>query len=1380
MNKRFAELEEIEKVIVLISAVSYEPLTPSKYSKCLTALKLSTPKGTQYNGNVLKPILNDLIAKKLMIETSGYYNVYSLTQNAMQEMTLIAFKQKELPTIIKAVRDENPYKQYNSDWYPPRCFEVCARELRIAFYLKSFADFRIYYLDAFRHFEKNLNSSGILDDLFNKPFDKERLLSMSPEFQLFGCQYLIEQAHIILDDTAEYVSFMDKNAQLYEKNQPMKLMRYLYITDTLFKGNLQLALKIIGKEPDIDTATAFVGWTSLLQNNLDVSVDYFEKSLKKLKQDKGVNAFFKGPLGPFYILSLLLRKSDGDFKKAQSLLAKAIEPEYIASYKYLLGNVLFQNNQVRDGHIMLEYEPKNMLDSVIMAMSHHWMQKEMSDELLQIIEQFYTEAVKNGYFWFALEFASSLSYLSKNDASFYKGEALKWSNQTGIKSLISNVVIIEDWERTLDALTRIQSPTLKGKAAKSENNSRIAWLVDFERQIRLQPIEQTLNKNGNWSKGRNIALKRFKEGGLLGATNQDQQMASCIKQENSYWGGGVNFYFEMNRALQILVGHPYLFLEESPTTNIELNEREPELMVEEAGNDHYTIRFSEEFTESGIQVLKETPTRYYLMNIKPEHIMILNALGRKTVTVPKEGKDKLIEAINSLSGSVIIHSVVGEEADNMTVIEADSTIHAHILPIGDGFKLEMYVKPFKDVPPYLRPGHGSENVITSVGNIKMRAIRKPELEKNNVLDIISACPTLDILDNKSDDWMLDLPETCLQVLLELKPLREENKIILEWPKGEKFKITQQVGFSNLSLRIQKENDWFGLNGELKVNDNLVLSMQTLLGLVNGSKSNFIQVGDGQFIALTKALQKRLKEMDALLQHNKKGLQFSPFAASIFDDLTEGIDELEVDAAWKKQLKRLEGGKDIKPVVPDNFKAELRNYQLEGFNWLSQLAHWGVGACLADDMGLGKTIQALAVILDRSKNGPSLVVAPSSVAINWIKEVEKFAPSLNVLIFGKGDRKEAVDGLKANDLMICSYGLMQQESEMLSAPKFTTIVLDEAQAIKNYAAKRTKAAFSLQGDFKIITTGTPIENHLGELWSLFNFLNPGLLGSIGNFNERFGVPIIKDDDQFVKQYLKRMISPFVLRRKKSEVLKELPPKTEITLTVQMSDEERAFYEALRQSAVNKIAGIESEINNDGEKRLRILAEIMKLRQACCNPKLVNPKFNIASSKLELFGETVDELIENGHKALVFSQFVGHLKLIEEYVKAKGIKYQYLDGQTSIKNREIAMNKFQDGEGDLFLISLKAGGTGLNLTAADYVLHMDPWWNPAVEDQASDRAHRIGQTRPVTIYRLITENTIEDKIVTLHAMKRDLADSLLEGTDSSSKMSADELLNLIKMG
>ncbi|PAX45852.1 DEAD/DEAH box helicase, partial [Brunnivagina elsteri] len=682
--------------------------------------------------------------------------------------------------------------------------------------------------------------------------------------------------------------------------------------------------------------------------------------------------------------------------------------------------------------------------------------------------------------------------------------------------------------------------------------------------------------------------------------------------------------------------------------------------------------------------------------------------------------------------------------------------------------------PFGNGGSYFRPGTGGETVIAEISGKRLQTKRNLKAEKQQAETAIASCPTLTRIEKQDGEWQIPEPEDCLELLLELQALGDT--VVIEHPEGERFRVNHHADLKDFSLNIQRQQDWFAASGELKLDDNLVLDMQNLLALLERTPSRFIPLGDGQFVALTESFRKRLDELRMYSERNGKGIRFHPLASFGLEDFVDEVGKLKADKHWKEHIQRLKEVQNFHPELPSTFQAELREYQLEGFNWMARLAHWGVGACLADQMGLGKTIQALAVILTHAQAGASLIVAPTSVCMNWISEAEKFAPTLNIIQFGTGNRQKILDGLQPFDMVVCSYGLLQQEeaAQMLSQIEWQTIVLDEAQAIKNMTTKRSQAAMNLKGGFKLITTGTPIENHLGELWNLFRFINPGLLGSFDSFNQRFAIPIEKYQDKQARNKLKKLIQPFLLRRTKNQVLQELPSRTEILLHVELSQEEMAFYEALRREAISKLTDSEATA---GQKHLQVLAEIMRLRRACCNSRLVVPESDLLSSKLQLFGEVLADLLENRHKALVFSQFVDHLQIIKKYLEDNNIKYQYLDGSTPAKERKKRVDAFQAGDGDVFLISLKAGGTGLNLTAADYVIHMDPWWNPAVEDQASDRAHRIGQQRPVTIYRLVAKDTIEDKIVDLHQHKRDLADSLLEGADVSGKISTAALLELM---
>ncbi len=463
--------------------------------------------------------------------------------------------------------------------------------------------------------------------------------------------------------------------------------------------------------------------------------------------------------------------------------------------------------------------------------------------------------------------------------------------------------------------------------------------------------------------------------------------------------------------------------------------------------------------------------------------------------------------------------------------------------------------------------------------------------------------------------------------------------------------------------------------------------------------------------------------------------------------------------------------------PTGLCAELRDYQTEGFKWLRRLAEWGVGGILADDMGLGKTLQTLAVVLDRAQQGPTLVVAPTSVGFNWVRECEKFSPDLKPHLYRDTDRADFLQEVGPGSLVVCSYGLALRDAKALAGVQWSTLVLDEAQAIKNSRSKTSAAIASIPADWKVALTGTPVENHLGELWSLFRVISPGVLGGWDQFRRRFAAPIEKDGDEERRMALRNRLQPFLLRRTKSQVLTDLPSRTETNLCVELSPAERKMYDEVRALAVAEADEI-AQITDIQDQRFRILALLTRLRQLACSPRLVHDSWKERSSKIQLLCEKLLELREEGHRVLVFSQFVQHLNLIREMLDEEMITYEYLDGSTTADARRQRVDRFQDGDATVFLISLKAGGTGLNLTAADYVIHMDPWWNPAVEDQATDRAHRIGQTRPVMVYRLVSQGTIEEEILKLHDTKRDLVAGIMEGTAAAAKLSTEDLMALIR--
>ncbi|MEO0326775.1 MAG: DEAD/DEAH box helicase, partial [Myxococcota bacterium] len=479
------------------------------------------------------------------------------------------------------------------------------------------------------------------------------------------------------------------------------------------------------------------------------------------------------------------------------------------------------------------------------------------------------------------------------------------------------------------------------------------------------------------------------------------------------------------------------------------------------------------------------------------------------------------------------------------------------------------------------------------------------------------------------------------------------------------------------------------------------------------------------------------------------------------------------------LARARAAPDVDVALPEGFEGELRDYQREGYEWLSRLAHWGAGAVLADEMGLGKTIQTLALLSRRASEGPALVVAPTSVGPNWMAEAARFTPSLKTRAYRGPKREAMLADLSPGDVLVTSYDVLARDGERLAGIPLGTLVLDEAQAVKNVRTRRAQAAAGLQAGYRVALTGTPLENHLGELYSLYRIVAPGLLGSWPSFRQRYALPIERDGDDATRARLAARLRPFLLRRTKDAVAPELPPRTDVVQPVELSEAERRLYEAARRDALTSLADVPTSGRTKAAKegRFAILAALTRLRRLACHPRLVDASSTVRSSKLAAFLELTDELRQSGRRALVFSQFTSHLAIVREALDLRGIDSLYLDGSTPAGKRARLVERFQEGESGLFLISLKAGGTGLNLTGADTVVHLDPWWNPATEDQASDRAHRIGQTRPVTVVRLVAQGTIEEQVLALHDQKRELADAILEGSDRAARLSKDELVGLL---
>jgi hypothetical protein len=834
----------------------------------------------------------------------------------------------------------------------------------------------------------------------------------------------------------------------------------------------------------------------------------------------------------------------------------------------------------------------------------------------------------------------------------------------------------------------------------------------------------------------------------------------------------------MLRLLATLVGHPRIFLADRPAEPVSVRQACMGLEFVDAtgglvprfvlGGARWTA--DELLAHVDLSVVVDVDAQAGSVTLAPLDAAVLalvEAFQRHQPAFPEESHRELRRRLGALQHAVELllpDELAGE------VRGADSRPVVRLTPEGDaGLLVEIGVRPVPEAV-FGHPGEGSRLALGAVDGVHVSARRDLARERASAERVAALPAFAGATRERRWCYRTSGEAQSLAVVEALTELGDE--VVVEWPRGVRaWRWVGRATPGDLRVRISRGNDLLRIEGGVEIDDHRVALAALLEAVVHGRR--YVAIGPQEFLGLAADLCERLAVAGQLIHTGRGGLEAGVSAAPALADLE--ADPLSADAAWCSLRERATAAEAFEPILPAGLRADLRPYQFEGFRWLARLSAWAPGACLADDMGLGKTVQALALLVHRAALGPALVIAPISVTPGWISEAARFAPGLRVLPYRGADRDALLVDMRPGDLVVAGYGVVTRDVDALANVRFATLILDEAHAIKNAATRRAQAVGRLQADFRVALTGTPVENHLAELWSLFRVISPGLLGTWPQFRERFVVPIERDQSAERHAALGRVLRPFILRRTKERVLPELPPLIELERLVSLSSAELELYATTRLAAATAIRGARTP-----KERVDVLSWLTRLRRLACHPRMVRKAWTGTSSKLDAFMAVVDELRATGHRALVFSQFTDHLALVREALIARGISTVYLDGDTSLDERARAVESFQRGVGDLFLISLKAGGTGLNLTAADHVIHLDPWWNPAVEDQATDRAHRIGQSRPVTVIRLIAQGTIEEAVLALHADKRDLAERLLAGTDVVARLSAEDLIELVRHG
>ena len=1328
-----------KEVLPILNKMSNKKLTESSLLGFITKYKKL---------NLWDSVING-VASNLMI----YLNQKSYDNQNQEFQENIAFINKLVPDLAK-FKINNWMKSEN---YRFAIYCLFTNEVKI---------FKIF------HTQDNaaLLYTIFLDLILESEIDDEWLATRDIVFQALICSIKLSQSYDgsskyltnSFDSLNSYLAFYNGNNQFLEHDLPfciaLRLMSIDITTNNINNIQRRSSLKTnvdFFQEMYTSISAFYAGdfKTSLLR--MDKAFLLFER----LAGQKRCMLFKFQSILLIYAINLLIMEK---YTKISSSIIKPLKRYYAPHLAYpfdAINSILECEFEI--AAILVDtnkgYINNLPITSIAPYAIHKWASYLANNKLPDIkeLQQKYEASIKSSNMLSSHLLAELISASLEQDDYH---EFLK-NSPFGSLRILSLVKVKQPWEFALEKLEQMT----RGLSNKVNQSSKLIWLISTKYDY-IKPQEQMLLKNGSWGVPRDIACSKLPQ--LIESASIDDSKALRDLIESQYFSGPLRTY--KYDILFALVGNPNVYIEDSTLLKIDLVTDQIQLNVTDEKNG-FRLKLNYCSFQEEVLLVRQSNTRYSVIKFTTELANISRILGENGLVIPRESKDKILNVIyNNSNNQLKIHADF--EDDNITNVKANNKCYAQIIPIDDGINVSLLINPFSPYEDsYFYPRHGQESLlVVDADSKRQKIVRDFKQELKSVNEICSSCPSLS---SKEHSWSFTDLESSLSVLEELADYKQKHdNLEIQWPKGKTLDMKQKVTNSNLSLKVRGESNYFEFGGEITLDDGKVVAMKSLLELLDiNPDSRFIKLDDGGFIALTNSFRQQLAE---LKQASLGGKVFGLSSDSL-QNLIDATATVELDNTWKDHVKRIANRKKHNPVVPKTLQTELRDYQQEGFKYLSTLANWQIGACLADDMGLGKTVQAIALMLEQAHNGAILIIAPTSVCFNWEAELQKFAPTLKVHTAYNNDKRESlIKSLNKFDVLICSYGLLPSLEAALIDKQWHLVVVDEAQAIKNYTTKRWGVVSKLKSTARVALTGTPIENHLGELWSICHFLNPGLLGTLKHFQEKFITPI-SNSNQIAKTALKNIVKPYILRRTKTQVLSELPPKIEQSILIEPTADEIAFYEALKVRALEKLKKL-----GDGNNRINILAELTKLRQACCHSSLIDPSININNSKLEALLELVLNLKENNHRALVFSQYVGYLSIVQKLFNDNKISYKYIDGSTPLPKRKQNVNEFQDGEGDVFLISLKAGGTGLNLTAADYVIILDPWWNPSVEDQAADRAHRIGQQRPVTVYRMITKSTIEEKIIKLHQNKRDLASDLLDGQDIGAKITDNELLALIR--
>ena len=1107
----------------------------------------------------------------------------------------------------------------------------------------------------------------------------------------------------------------------------------------------------------------------LYRDHLKESLECFTDAMREHDKDSRIPGSFDSQILSFYYAICLLRcAKSGQFKRRDHIDDKL--------ERFLKNRDVYYGRKLAATRILLTYAKNESTQCAsYVAKEVATMIQENNYPLTRIFGDILLGYFKCNDNSLASEMPA-FGILKHEMSTFYpvgtlnKNELVK---AFGGQPLLSATRRRDDWEILF---SDIRKNLLEGQKAEK----RLIYFLDG---LWLKSIvEQTRREDGSWDSGISVSRKQFLNEGFDSMNDADRKVAAKMRVRVVDHPEAPILFEELGASERLFVGEPYT----QPFQPVEVEVVMPSIKFKTLGNEIFVS--SNVSLDSNLRIPSKciVSTSEYgkykaIMLNDLQKDVLTRALSAPVLPIHAAAEVKILA--ERLEGILDVECDL-MNADSIKDVKGTGTIAIRITPSDKerSYTVQMLAAPLPGGQIRFPAGEGDELIYDQAEGETMAVVRDLAAEQYNYEVLHNFI--CDKIGNVFKDFMT-AELSAAQSLLTLLEFAYEHQsaYLLEWPLGRELKFKGIVQPADVEVLVSTGVEWFKVEGKVNLPTGS-MSFQELLDKHRESEyEGYIQVSDTEYLKLTDTLKKHIDQLDKLVAGVEKGSKGKLVGKYDVGALAEILGEdgglhAQMDENFLGLLKKMREAYDNTPEVPAGLNATLREYQREGFEWLVRLTSWGAGACLADDMGLGKTLQSIALMLHRAEQGPSLVVAPKSLVLNWDKEIRKFAPSLHpVNLNSEKNKRGSIEAAKAGDIVITTYGVLVTQKDALASKQWNVICLDEAHYIKNKMTRASRSAMSLKGDARVILTGTPLQNHLGEMWNLFQFINPGMLGPWQQFVDKY---IKSPWDDLIHKELKDRTLPFILRRTKEEVLDDLPEKISYEQMVELSTEEMTIYEKIRKDVELKFKKHKTSAEREEAKNLDLsfFQELTKLRLLANSVSLVYPEWKEESSKIAALRDLLTSLSSRvDNRVLIFSQFTSFLSQVGKMMKDAGFEYLYLDGQTPLEERQNLVDSFQAGDSQFFLISLKAGGLGLNLTAANYVILMDPWWNPSIEDQATDRAHRIGQERNVTVIRLVSANTIEEKILKLHDQKQDLSDKVLEGTSTSASLSMDDILDMV---